>query len=262
MLLHVDSERDYRRWERLSKSNVGLEMNINSQIVALLAVFFSQPAWAGVYIETINFSGTISSIDQDVDPLNLYTGQFGAAPPAIYNAVSGSFAIVFNTSNVVMSSNTETTPPFGTSISYQAVGTGTASFTINGQTFSYSAPSVITTGGYEAGGYSASSREIDVDTTGVTPIIDADVFFGTPDASQIVPPQVYAAPTTSNVSAASITFTEDFNGVSDYGVNVSVTNLSYSISAVPETSTWSMMILGFCGLGFMAYRRRTQALAI
>jgi hypothetical protein len=30
------------------------------------------------------------------------------------------------------------------------------------------------------------------------------------------------------------------------------------ISAVPEPSTWAMMILGFVGLGFMAYRRRGQ----
>jgi hypothetical protein len=29
-------------------------------------------------------------------------------------------------------------------------------------------------------------------------------------------------------------------------------------AAVPEPSTWAMMILGFCGLGFMAYRRRSQ----
>jgi|GEM_PF-2087636 len=27
-------------------------------------------------------------------------------------------------------------------------------------------------------------------------------------------------------------------------------------SAAPEASTWAMMILGFCGLGFMAYRRK------
>jgi fibro-slime domain-containing protein len=27
-------------------------------------------------------------------------------------------------------------------------------------------------------------------------------------------------------------------------------------TAVPETSTWAMMILGFCGVGFMAYRRK------
>lgn len=29
-------------------------------------------------------------------------------------------------------------------------------------------------------------------------------------------------------------------------------------SAVPETSTWAMMILGFAGLGFMAYRRKGE----
>jgi hypothetical protein len=29
-------------------------------------------------------------------------------------------------------------------------------------------------------------------------------------------------------------------------------------AAVPEPSTWAMMILGFCGLGFMAYRRKQK----
>jgi hypothetical protein len=29
-------------------------------------------------------------------------------------------------------------------------------------------------------------------------------------------------------------------------------------SAVPETSTWGMMILGFAGIGFMAYRRKSK----
>jgi hypothetical protein len=31
-----------------------------------------------------------------------------------------------------------------------------------------------------------------------------------------------------------------------------------SITAVPEPSTWAMMMLGFAGVGFMAYRRRNQ----
>jgi hypothetical protein len=30
-----------------------------------------------------------------------------------------------------------------------------------------------------------------------------------------------------------------------------------SVSAVPETSTWAMMILGFMGIGFLAYRRKS-----
>jgi len=28
--------------------------------------------------------------------------------------------------------------------------------------------------------------------------------------------------------------------------------------AVPEPSTWAMMILGFAGIGFMAYRRKNK----
>jgi hypothetical protein len=34
------------------------------------------------------------------------------------------------------------------------------------------------------------------------------------------------------------------------------------ISAVPEPSTWAMMILGFAGVGFAAYRRRSQTAAL
>jgi len=30
-----------------------------------------------------------------------------------------------------------------------------------------------------------------------------------------------------------------------------------SISAIPEPSTWAMMIMGFLGVGFVAYRRRS-----
>jgi PEP-CTERM motif len=33
--------------------------------------------------------------------------------------------------------------------------------------------------------------------------------------------------------------------------------LDATISTVPEPSTWAMMILGFAGVGFMAYRRRS-----
>jgi hypothetical protein len=34
-----------------------------------------------------------------------------------------------------------------------------------------------------------------------------------------------------------------------------------AVSSVPEPSTWAMMILGFSGLGCMAYRRRNRAFA-
>jgi hypothetical protein len=34
-----------------------------------------------------------------------------------------------------------------------------------------------------------------------------------------------------------------------------------AITAVPEPSRWAMMILGFCGIGFMAYRRKQSGFA-
>jgi hypothetical protein len=34
--------------------------------------------------------------------------------------------------------------------------------------------------------------------------------------------------------------------------------LNVSVTAVPEPSTWAMMILGFAGIGFMAYRRKSK----
>ncbi|MEH2534032.1 hypothetical protein V1277_006673 [Bradyrhizobium sp. AZCC 1588] len=35
-----------------------------------------------------------------------------------------------------------------------------------------------------------------------------------------------------------------------------------TVGAVPEPSTWAMMILGFAGVGFLAYRRRPQGQAL
>jgi hypothetical protein len=35
-----------------------------------------------------------------------------------------------------------------------------------------------------------------------------------------------------------------------------------TVAAVPEPSTWAIMILGFAGVGFMAYRRRNQSASL
>jgi hypothetical protein len=48
----------------------------------------------------------------------------------------------------------------------------------------------------------------------------------------------------------------DFN--SNPGGTCCGTEITFGIAAVPEPSTWAMMILGFAGVGFMAYRRRNQ----
>jgi hypothetical protein len=37
---------------------------------------------------------------------------------------------------------------------------------------------------------------------------------------------------------------------------------TFSVASVPEPSTWAMMILGFAGVGFMAYRRKQNGSAL
>jgi len=40
--------------------------------------------------------------------------------------------------------------------------------------------------------------------------------------------------------------------------NQQLGDVSIQVNAVPEPSTWAMLILGFAGIGFMAYRRKSQ----
>jgi hypothetical protein len=81
----------------------------------------------------------------------------------------------------------------------------------------------------------------------------------TPGSSQ------YAAPWTgfgysgllsdSGPNANTIDFTvENFQGIPNG--NPTGLNVEFLTSGVPETSTWAMMIMGFAGIGLLAYRRK------
>jgi len=48
-------------------------------------------------------------------------------------------------------------------------------------------------------------------------------------------------------------FTGTYTVVEDSG------SATFNIASVPEPSTWAMMILGFVGMGFMAYRRKSKS---
>lgn len=49
-----------------------------------------------------------------------------------------------------------------------------------------------------------------------------------------------------------------FQGLGDEGWGLEPVDVS-AVSAVPETATWTMMVLGFAGIGFLAYRRKNGA---
>jgi hypothetical protein len=51
-----------------------------------------------------------------------------------------------------------------------------------------------------------------------------------------------------------------FSSVGTFGELVAASNFTgtFVTAGVPEPSTWAMMILGFAGIGFMAYRRKSN----
>ena len=75
------------------------------------------------------------------------------------------------------------------------------------------------------------------------------------------PDGVYDAKSVLLTTLVDNTFSHGMVGLYQFsGGATSFSNFSVTgeISAVPESSTWAMMILGFCGLGFMAYRRKNR----
>jgi hypothetical protein len=63
----------------------------------------------------------------------------------------------------------------------------------------------------------------------------------------------------SFVLPSTTTYTLNFMVQNDAQNGGNPSGLDVAVSAVPEPSTWAMMILGFFGVGFMAYRRKSPS---
>lgn len=59
-------------------------------------------------------------------------------------------------------------------------------------------------------------------------------------------------------AAGNFAFTLDYNETFGPPAELLFTVNDVTVGAVPEPSTWAMMILGFAGVGFMAYRRKSK----
>jgi hypothetical protein len=100
-----------------------------------------------------------------------------------------------------------------------------------------------------SGGVSTQTVYQVTDTGGGNTGNSATGAFGTYDLTEV---GFTLDPDFANQTLSSATITS--NGYETLLLGVTVTNTL--TAAVPEPSTWAMMILGFCGLGFMAYRRK------
>jgi PEP-CTERM motif len=90
---------------------------------------------------------------------------------------------------------------------------------------------------------------------GLTLIIGGQTVISDPGPNSFsTTPATYTGP--SGTFAFQLVYGECCGAPGDLSISLPLT------SAVPEPSTWAMMILGFFGVGFMAYRRKQNGLSL
>jgi hypothetical protein len=165
----------------------------------------------------------------------------GSLPPSI--AVFGGEQLVITATGSVNCCDTSATPgptgpngfvgnPFGGTGSTITNSTGSVVGTYTDPTGSFSLAGVFTG---PLGFLGTTPFKIGSSDTLIVPLGATLLYFGLPDAS-------------------------GFNGPSGFYQDNSG-SFEVTVTAVPEASTWAMMILGFLGVGLMAYRRKATPMA-
>jgi hypothetical protein len=86
-----------------------------------------------------------------------------------------------------------------------------------------------------------------------------EYFLGGKSVDKAVTFELLLETTSSLFSGLPTTIDSAESGVPGEGALVGTLTIA---AAVPEPSTWAMMILGFCGLGFVTYRRKQNRSAL
>jgi hypothetical protein len=212
-----------------------------SKLLFCYALTLGTAVWAGAAQASVIVSGSadifaaglttpIPGTDTSGNP-----GGNGSAPPSV--AVVSGQTLVITATGIVNCCDTSPTPgttgpngfatnPFGGSGSTitDSIPTSTIG-TYNSGTGAFALVGVFTGGAVSTTPFTIGSNDMITVPTGATML-----YFGFADAA-------------------------GFNGPSGFYQDNSG-ELTVTASAVPETSTWAMMILGFFGIGYMAVRRR------
>jgi hypothetical protein len=214
---------------------------------AVLAVV-SSAARADIVTET--YTGWVTGTD--------YAGYFGAAGAQLESpAFTATYVFDTNLSGAGQYNNGNAVQTYGSGYQSPAIS---ASLLINGRTFNipisqdssnFSLSNVAATGHLIAESY------VQIDSAGD----NIGNYISTRDPNA---PVLTSLNTPFSYSLAGSYYYLDQEGQFDYGAdNLVLFSETVALTdGVPEPSTWAMMILGFLGIGWMAYRRRGSTLRI
>jgi hypothetical protein len=205
----------------------------------------------GTYSIPISESNTTN---QDGEALVVVYTQAGL-PTQTVAILNGFASSAGDTSTISFSSALHPTAPGF--FAHMAIGDGfsccgqSSTISVNGQLMT-SVAGNDDTSGVDQNGALLTVGNINGPYTGGTPGFPQNNYSADHEAYDLAP---FIADGTSLVTVNTVNSSFDDNiflEVFDVSGVASVT------SGVPEPTTWAMMILGFCSIGFMAYRRRSQ----
>jgi hypothetical protein len=201
---------------------------------------------ASADIVTITYTGTVQGFDN--------SGYFGAAGANLNTTFTATY--IFDTNVGVQGHDSQQNYVYGGSAIPAITPAISAALDINGHTFttngSYFSELYLlnraTTGTFQA--YS------DIRPSNDTILYNA-IYTNDPNApvlTSLTTPFTYSYQANANFNQGNQSvFQFGSDGLTLFSNTVTLTN------GVPEPSTWAMMILGFAGVGFVAYRRRNAA---
>jgi hypothetical protein len=215
---------------------------------AVLAALFSSTASADIV--TATYTGTVTGTDS--------AGDFGL-PGASLNGMTFTSSYVFDTSLAGIGSSSangifQTYGGTGYTAPQLSNPLQSASITINGHTFTTTgqyASTLITENATNPYGYSIYAYALAETTSGyLNNELTSKNPVNVPFPTSINSPFTYSF-RDGDANYGNFVFNND--QLSLLSATVTVTD------AVPEPSTWAMMILGFAGIGLITYRRRNQS---
>jgi hypothetical protein len=213
---------------------------------------------ASADIVSVTYNGTISSVSSSVGGVNSSTdglNLFGGG-----NLAGDNFSVVFTFDT---SKGTLTGDSANQSLRSPGTAFSPTSITINNQT---QLLTETTLGGVASTGFDGVLETVGGTSAGFQAGVSFSIGTGGINATAVSAPLFTDNFTTSipcgNGCGGFGTFNLGGEDIEFAPLEAIAQNGSSVTSAVPEPSTWAMMILGFCGIGFMAYRRKNNGPAL